>query len=544
MNRRSSILIVFVLCVTLLLTGCGGAIGQHAARAPSSDAGSTKQRGHVAAPTPAMRYFQESGTAVQPGLAAPDQNGLSTGGNAVPNGEPYDATFYENYGTNPFIDTEDDVFSTFALDVDTASYTVMRRYLGDGYLPDPASVRVEEYLNYFDYHYPQPESGDFAIYLEAGPSPFGGERYELLQIGIQARRVDAAQRPPASLTFVIDVSGSMDREDRLETLKQALTLLVAEMRPDDTIAIAVYGSDAHAVLPPTSGAEQDRILSAIAALKPEGSTNVEAGLDVGFALADEAFGEGRINMVLLCSDGVANNGVTDAESLLRKYERYLDRGIQLSTFGFGMGNFNDVLMERMANGGDGSYAYIDSLSEARRVFVEQLTGTLQTIARDAKVQVEFNPAVVSRYRLLGYENRDVADEDFRNDTVDAGEIGAGHRVTALYEIKRVSGASGPLAIVRLRYQPAAGGAVVEESQLISSELIRQRVEETTPRFQLAASVAQFAEVLRKSYWAKGEALEDVLPLAEAAARGFEDDPAVVEFISLLRQAIALKPSGH
>lgn len=455
--------------------------------------------------------------------------------------EIYDSMFFQNYGVNPFISTVNDPQSTFAMDVDTASYSVMRRYVTDGNLPDPDSVRVEEYLNYFDYNYPQPENGDFAIYTEAAPSQFGGSAYEVVQIGIQGREVAAVNRKPAALTFVIDVSGSMAREDRLGTVKQALALLVGEMQADDTIAIAVYGSEARAVLDVTSGANKERILAAINNLESEGSTNVEAGLRVGFGLADEGFKPDGINMVLLCSDGVANNGVTDPDALLDQYRSYLDQGIQLSTYGFGMGNFNDVLMERLADAGDGTYGYIDTLDEAERIFIENLSSTLQTIARDAKIQVEFDPSVVKRYRLIGYENRDVADQDFRNDSVDAGEVGAGHSVTALYEIKRYPGAEGTIATVRIRYQNADNDTIIEAAQTLSTASIRGMVADTTPRFKLATSVAQYAELLRHSRWVEGQELEDVIGLAQSGARGFNNNQDVTEFVNLLSYAAGLAP---
>jgi len=456
--------------------------------------------------------------------------------------EPYDSTYYQNYGVNPFVDPADDPQSTFAMDIDTASYTVMRRYLNDGYLPDPDSVRVEEYLNAFNYRYPEPDEGsNFAIYTEGGPSPWGGSSYEMVQIGIQGRDIADENRAPTSLTFVIDVSGSMEREDRLETVKQALTMLVEQLREDDRIGIVVYGDYAESVLPPTSGANKRRILDAIYRLAPSGSTNVEAGLDIGFEQADEAFVSGS-NMILLCSDGVANNGVTDPQALLEKYQRYTSKGIKLSTFGFGMGNYNDVLMEQLADSGNGFYTYIDSLDEARRVFVDDLTGTLQLIARDAKIQVEFNPSVVSRYRLVGYENRDVADQDFRNDAVDAGEIGAGHSVTALYEIKRRSDAEGPVATVRIRYHRPDNERVVEEQQILDSRDLHTSTRQTTPRWRLAVSVATYAELMRHQRWARGDILDGVLDLADSAAREFEDDAHVVEFMQLMSKAAALAPA--
>lgn len=483
----------------------------------------------------------------EPLFAPPPLDVVPTQPPAVPPIDPNtdgvgdDSMYFKNFGVNPFVRTTTDNLSTFAMDVDTASYSLMRSYINGGQLPDPDSVRVEEYLNSFNYQYPAPETGDFSIYTEAGPSPFGGDGYELVQIGIQGRQVEVGARKPAALTFVIDISGSMARGDRLDTVKQALTLLVDEMKDDDTIAIAVYGSEARAVLDVTSASRKDEIIAAINALQSEGSTNVQAGLRVGFGLADEAYKPDGINMIILCSDGVANSGVTSPESLLDEYKSFLDQGIQLSTYGFGMGNFNDILMERLADGGDGTYAYIDSLDQAKRLFVQNLTGTLQTIARDAKIQVEFDPTVVDHYRLVGYENRDVADADFRNDAVDAGEVGAGHSVTALYEIKRVSGVDGKIATVHIRYQPADGGDVIETSSDLTTAAVRSAIDGTTPRFKLAAAVAFYAELLRHSQWTRSQSLESVVDLARVASAGLPNDADVAEFVQLISQALDMAP---
>jgi Ca-activated chloride channel family protein len=333
----------------------------------------------------------------------------------------------------------------------------------------------------------------------------------------------------------------MSSGSRLGTVKQALGMLVDQMRPDDSIAIAVYGTNASVALQPTSGADKARILAAINGLSTSGSTNVEDGLRVGFDLAERMYQPGAVNMLLLCSDGVANNGVTNPAALLAKYSRYTQEGIQLSTYGFGMGNYNDVLMEQMADKGNGRYAYVDTLAQARDLFVDNLSGSLQTIARDAKIQVEFNPVVVSHYRLLGYENRDVADRDFRNDHVDAGEVGAGHSVTALYEIARVPGASGTVAVARIRYQRETGD-VTEVSSALDTASIRGALVDTTPRFQLATSVAQYAELLRNAQTARNGSLEEVGPLARRAAQGIGLDPKVDEFLSLLSRATALRAS--
>jgi Ca-activated chloride channel family protein len=511
-------------------------------------------------PTPSPGALGQKDTAVLPLQVAPTPGMVlplqiapapgapccSTGGSTTVNGEPYDATFFENYGTNPFIDTEDDHLSTFALDVDTASYTVVRRFLRDGNWPDKDAVRVEEILNYFSWTYPDPEQGDFSISLEGAPSPFGGDKYWLIKIGVQGRHIAADERQDAVLTFVIDVSGSMGAENRLGLVQRSLRLLVNELRPTDRVAIVVYGSNARLALPPTSGRERDAILGAIDRLEPEGATNAAAGLQMAYDVASQAYREGGINRLILCSDGVANVGVTDANGILSTVEQFARRNIALSTVGFGMGNFNDVLMEQLADKGNGAYAYVDTLEAARRIFVESLTGTLQTIAKDAKMQVEFNPQVVSRYRLLGYENRDVADQDFRNDKVDAGEVGAGHSVTALYEIKFHDGApvNGEALVARIRYQKPETGEVIEQKSALTGRDFQARFEAASSEFQMAAAVAEYAEILRQSYWAKESRMTDVLTLV----RRLQDNPPyqgalaeqMTDFSRLVAQAAGLQ----
>ena len=461
------------------------------------------------------------------------------GGTPTVNDAPYDATFFRHYGVNPFVDTEDDNLSTFAMDVDTASYAVARRFVVDGHLPDPDSVRVEEFLNYFDQEYESPTEDAFAIHIEGAPSPFGGEKHWLIRVGLQGRVIAAEERMDASLVFVIDVSGSMARENRLGLVKRALHLLVDELRPSDDVGIVVYGTRGRVLLEPTSGENKTAIMAAIDQLTPEGSTNAEEGLMLGYQMAAEHAEAGRINRVILLSDGVANVGLTGSDSILNTVNTYVEEGVTLSTVGFGMGNYNDVLMERLANDGDGNYAYVDTPSEARRVFVEDLTGMLQVIAKDAKVQVDFNAEVVSRYRLLGYENRRVADEDFRNDAVDAGEVGAGHTVTALYEVKFHEGAEGQLATVNIRYEDPETGDVREISREIRRSELSGALEEASPRFQLNAVVAEYAEILRESYWAQDSSLTEVRVLAERVSALLPEDPDVAEFVRLVAQADAI-----
>jgi Ca-activated chloride channel family protein len=463
---------------------------------------------------------------------------------APPNDEAYEDVFFEDYGVNPFIDTEDDHLSTFAIDVDTGSYTIMRRYINDGYLPPDESVRVEEYVNYFEQGYESPAAGEgaFAIHIDGAPSRFGEENYHLVRIGIQGYAIPPEERKDVVLTFVIDVSGSMDMENRLELVKDSLQLLVSELRPTDKVGIVVYGSNAHIVLSHTAiGDNYEKILNAIYDLHPEGSTNAEEGLVMGYQMASEAYDPQAINRVILCSDGVANVGRTGPDSIWQQIKQYADDGIYLTTIGFGMGNYNDVLMEQLADQGDGFYAYIDDIREAERVFVHQLTSTLQVIAKDAKIQVDFNPGTVSRYRLIGYENRDVADEDFRNDAVDGGEIGAGHSVTALYEVKfHPKAPENEVALtVTVRYQEPNSGETVEVSSSIARTDFAPTFAEASPYFQWAAVVAEYAEILRNSYWAKGSSLEDVAMETRRVAEYLPGDEDVTEFVGLAERAASL-----
>jgi len=463
-----------------------------------------------------------------------------------PNSAAFDDVFYKNFGTNPFIDTEDDNFSTFGMDVDTASYSVMRRYLLDELLPPADAVRVEEFVNTFDYNYTPPTEDAFAVHIEGAPSKFGeGKRLQLLRIGIQGRVIPDTDRKDAILTFVIDVSGSMAMENRLGLVKSALTLLVEQLRPSDKVGIVVYGSNARIVLPHTGIENREYILQAINNLATDGATNAEEGLRVGYQLALRNSKSDCINRVILCSDGVANVGRTGPGTILKEINNYVKEGVTLTTVGFGMGNYNDVLMEQLANKGNGSYAYVDTIREAKRVFVENLTGTLQVIAKDAKIQVEFNPKSVSRFRLLGYENRALAHEDFRKDDVDAGEVGSGHSVTALYEIKLHENADGKLATVFIRHENPDTQVVTEVSETISTNQLKQSFEEATPEFQLVASVAEFAEILRDSFWAKKGSLPAVEQTLEAILPNIysetpEQKQRKAELLSLVRKVQRLK----
>lgn len=458
---------------------------------------------------------------------------------------PPDAMTFEDYGVNPFYDTADDKFSTFAMDVDTASYTIARNYLQNyGQLPASDAIRPEEFVNYFDADYVPPTGDDaFAIHLDAAPAPFGYENHYLLRVGIQGRYVATEDREPMLLVFVIDVSGSMDREDRLGTVKDSLVYLVDELREDDRVGIVVYSDFSRAVLDPIPASEKAQIIAVIDSLNTEGSTNAEDGLRLGYQMAQSYMGEGQAARIILCSDGVANVGSTGPDEILKTIRAGVEKGIGLTTVGFGMGNYNDVLMEQLANDGNGSYYYVDTLREARRIFVHNLTGTLQVIGYNAKIQVEFNPEVTDRYRLIGYENRAIADQDFRNDTVDAGEVGAGHSVTALYEIAleddvaQVVSANDIIATAYIRYEDAETREIVEQQADISVEDLQETISTMPPSFRVQVAAAEFAELLRGSTWAEDGSYSAVLKLLEPVVTERPDDEYVGELVALVRAAI-------
>jgi Ca-activated chloride channel family protein len=450
-----------------------------------------------------------------------------------------DVMIFKDHGVNPVTDTSQETHSTFALDVDTASYTLARNFLKGGLLPPKEAVRVEEFLNYFRYGDPPPAEGTFAVRLEAAPSPFRDDRH-LLRVTVQARDLRRRERPPVLLVFVIDVSGSMSGDRRLGLVKRSLGFLVERLLPKDRVGIVVYGSTGRKLLDPTPVGRRDEILGVIEGLRTEGSTNLEHGLHLGYDLAAGHHDPGTTTRVVVCTDGVANNGVTDPVELLKAVKGRADKGIWLSVLGFGMGNVNDALMEKLADGGNGTYEYIDDFGEAKKVFTDKLAGMLEVVAADAKVQVEFDPRTVASFRLLGYENRHVANRDFRNDAVDAGELGAGHRVTALYELALKPEGQGRLATVRLRYREPATREVVETQESLGRGQVRANAGAASPSFRLAAAVAQFAEVLRESPHAGGATLARVLAEAEPAVRDLDRPADAAEFLDLVRKAGALR----
>ncbi|MFC1739309.1 von Willebrand factor type A domain-containing protein [Planctomycetota bacterium] len=473
-----------------------------------------------------------------PEEAEPRKYPMAHGGTVPPNGEVVDAMFFKNYGVNPFIDTEDDHLSTFATDVDTGSYTIVRGYLHDGHLPPEDAVRLEEFVNYFNYRYAPPQEDDFAIYAEATPWKFGTGRKNsyLLRLGLKGKQITDENRRPAILTFVIDVSGSMDRENRLGLVKKSLRMLIERLKSDDKIGIAVYGSRGRKVMDHRGLDEKYEILAAIKSLGAGGSTYAEEGIRIGYEMAERAYRQGYINRVILCSDGVANVGNTGAEQILEIIKRKAEKGITLSAIGFGMGNYNDVLLEQLGDKGNGYYTYVDTISQAKRIFDDNLTGTLQVIARDVKVQVDFNPEVVRSYRLLGYENRDVPDDKFRDDKYDGGEVGAGHSVTALYELKLWPEKEGTVATTYVRYKDAQTSAVTEFKSSIDLQDFKESFEDTNTDFKLAATAAEFAEILRKSYWAKGTTLADTLKHSKVVLKQRENDADITELVNMITKA--------
>ncbi len=456
---------------------------------------------------------------------------------------PYDGVTFNDPGINPATDTNQDSVSTFAMDVDTASYRIAQRFADDGNVPDPASVRVEEWVNAFDQAYAPPDAGTFAIHVDGGPSPFLGSDELLLRIGIKARESSERARPNAALTFVIDSSGSMAREDRLELVKDSLRKLVLNLGAGDSIAVITFGSDARVVLPPTRATDEQTILDAIDLLQPGGSTNLEAGLRLGYSLAREAFlGDGDgINRIVLASDGVANVGLTDPDAILNQIADDAASGIELVTIGVGMGNYNDALLEQLADKGDGFYAYVNNLDEARRLFREDLVGTLQTVALDGKVQVSFDPDVVAEYRLLGYENRAIADNQFRDPGVNAGAIGAGHAVTALYAIRLREDAGGghSLGSVRLRWTEPGEQRESRLVQDIAAGDVAGSFRTTAPEFKLDAIVAGAAEVLRDSPYARAFELRDVVEMATKSSEDLPQTDQARSFLTFIERVADL-----
>ncbi|TFY88288.1 VWA domain-containing protein [Pseudomonas kairouanensis] len=459
---------------------------------------------------------------------------------------------YENLPDNPVHRVAQTPVSTFSADVDTGSYANVRRFLNQGTLPPEGAVRLEEMVNYFPYRYALPTDGSpFGVTTEIAATPWN-PRTQLLRIGIKASDRAVADLAPANLVFLVDVSGSMDRREGLPLVKSTLKLLVDQLRDQDRVSLVVYAGESRVVLKPTSGRDKTKIRNAIEQLTAGGATAGASGIELAYQMAREGFIDKGINRILLATDGDFNVGISDFNSLKQMAVDQRKSGVSLTTLGFGVDNYNEHLMEQLADAGDGNYAYIDNLREARKVLVDQLSSTLAVVARDVKLQVEFNPAQVSEYRLLGYENRALKREDFNNDKVDAGEIGAGHTVTALYEIvpkgekgwleplryaaaPAAENKSAELAMLRVRYKPAAGGG----SRLIERPISNASTQPSED-LRFAAAVAAFAQQLKGDGRYTGNmSLQDTAALARSA-RG--DDPFGLrnEFVQLVELAQSLK----
>jgi Ca-activated chloride channel family protein len=463
---------------------------------------------------------------------------------------------YDRIDENPFHLATQDPLSTFSIDVDTASYANVRRYLNRGSLPPPDAVRIEELINYFRFDYPRPGNGaPFSVTTELAPCPWN-PKHRLALVGLQAQPLDMDEVPARNLVFLLDVSGSMEPSDKLPLIRTAMRMLVDTLTAHDRIAIVVYAGASGIVLPSTSGAHKERIHEAIARLEAGGSTNGGAGITLAYQVAQEQFVKGGINRVILATDGDFNVGVTNQGDLTRLIEEKRASGIFLSVLGVGTGNTKDSTMEKLADRGNGNYAYLDSLNEARKVLVREAGATLVTVAKDVKIQIEFNPVNVAAYRLIGYENRLLKHQDFNDDRKDAGEIGAGHTVTALYEIVPVGSEVDVPGVDPLKYQrpagPAPGGSRDElmtvklrykapdgdVSKLISVPVKNNRTTEMSPNVGFAAAVVEFGMLLRESQHRGSTTHADAVALARRF-RGSDPDGYRAEFVRLVEIAEAL-----
>jgi len=473
---------------------------------------------------------------------------------------------YQSIETSSVKQTLNEPVSTFSIDVDTGAYANVRRYINHGNLPPGNAVRLDEMINYFDYQYPVPKSNKqpFSVAASLIETPWNKDTH-LLRVGLQGWKKEIKQIPPMNLVFLVDVSGSMGSDDKLPLVKKSLQMLTKHLRDKDRVAMVVYAGSSGIVLESTSGKEKAKILSAINRLSSGGSTNGEAGINLAYQLASDNFIKEGINSVLLATDGDFNVGISNREMLVDLIERQKKQGVYLNTLGFGTGNYNDYLMEQLADKGNGIYAYIDSVAEAKKVLVDEIASSFMTIAEDVKIQLEFNPNVVKEYRLLGYENRELAEEDFNNDKVDAGEIGAGHNVTALYEIvlndseytfipdRRYSknrliksklvksdeskGDSklDELGFIKLRYKLPGQS----KSKMISKVLKKDQLSDDTESVYFAAAVAAFAQQLKDDKYLNQFGYDDTIALANRS-KGFDPGGRKAEFVQLVKMAEAMQ----
>jgi Ca-activated chloride channel family protein len=467
---------------------------------------------------------------------------------------------YAKIDENPFLEAARAPLSTFSIDVDTASYSNTRRFLNEGQLPPRDAVRIEELVNYFSYDYPQPDGQTpFSVTAEVADCPWNTQ-HKLVQLGLQGKKMAQEDLPPANLVFLIDVSGSMDEPDKLPLVKSSLRTLANQLTARDRVAVVVYAGASGLALPSTPGDQRGEIISAVERLQAGGSTNGGSGIQLAYRVAEQNFIRGGTNRVVLATDGDFNVGLTGDGELVKLIEEKRKGGVSLSVLGFGTGNLNDSMMEKLADKGNGNYAYIDTEAEARKALGEQVAGTLATIAKDVKIQVEFNPRLVAGYRLIGYENRLLADKDFNDDAKDAGEIGAGHTVTALYEVVPAGQKVENPGVDELKYsRPAEAAQGANASELLTVKLRYKEPEGNTSRplnvgvldrqasyrnasdnFKFAAAVAEFGLLLRDSRYKGQSSYANAAELARASA-GADLSGRRAEFVNLVETASRLAP---
>ncbi|MCW2815254.1 MAG: hypothetical protein JWN84_2709 [Nocardioides sp.] len=524
-RRGTAVLAGLALTTTLALAGCSDDDGDPESwyrdyDSQESDSGgtvfesATSAGGSEALPAPGRPG------PLSPGVPAPDE----------------DNTFVDP-GRNGFVETAADPRSTFGLDVDTGSLGVARALLADGYDVPAASVRPEEWVNALPYADPAPTGTDLGLVAETGPAPTLDDGTQVVRIGVSAREVDPAQRPRVNVTLVVDRSGSMDVRDRLGLVQSSLALLAERLEDDDTVSVVSFDDQAAPILEPTPVSDTDAILGAVAELTPGGGTNLEGGLRLGYEQARRAFDPEAVNLVVLCSDGVANVGATGPGSITRRIAEAGADGIHLVTVGFGMGNYNDHLMEQLADLGDGFYSYVDDFAEAEQLFGTDLTTTLVPVAAEARAQVAFDPTLVTAYRLIGYENRDIADEEFTDLGVDAGELGAGHHATALYEVTLADDVEpgSRIGTASLLWRPTGPGSEESEPREAQVDLLAAEADAVpSTDWGLATAAADLAQLLEgdASWLERGVTLDDL------AARVAELDgvPGAAELADLVEMA--------
>lgn len=470
---------------------------------------------------------------------------------------PFNTEDYDHIVENNFLTVQEKPLSTFSIDVDRASYSNVRRFIEGGSLPPKGAVRIEEMINYFDYNYAPPVNEDpFAVYTEMANCPWS-EKHRLVQIGLQGKKIPTDNLPPSNLVFLVDVSGSMEEPNKLPLVQESLKLLTDQLRENDRVAIVVYAGNAGLVLPSTSGADKMKIKEAIDELQAGGSTAGGEGIKLAYKIAQENIKSHGNNRIVLATDGDFNVGASSDDELVELIEKERQSGIFLSVLGYGMGNYKDNKMQQLADKGNGNHNYIDNLNEAKKVLVNEFGGTLFTIAKDVKLQVEFNPALVSAYRLIGYENRLMADEDFNDDKKDAGDMGSGHTVTALYEIipagvtdtfirkvdhlkyqlnKEGSNTTAEVMNIKLRYKQPEN----EISKLITYPVAgdNKSWQQASDNFKFSAAVAEFGLLLRESAFKQKSSYEQIIAMAKAAT-GNDVNGYRAEFVQLVKNAESL-----